>query len=77
MQYDEEIAIGPEKGDKSCKRSQIRVIGLVWERQRGQVCLGMGRLAYKVMIVEPRKRLESVKLVKEYTSVYASITDNI
>lgn len=38
----EEIAIRAEKGDKSCKRSQIRVIGWVWERQRGQVCLGMG-----------------------------------
>lgn len=34
---------------------------------------GMGRLVYKVMIVEPRKRLESVKLVKEYISVYALI----
>lgn len=34
---------------------------------------GMGRLAYKVMIVEPKKSLESVKLVKEYLSVYALI----
>lgn len=30
----EEIAIRTVKGDKSCKRSQIRVIGWVW-RGRG------------------------------------------